>query len=115
MGFWSKPLRASGTHPETGWPAFDRELLAAHLACRHFRYFLEGRPFAIYTDQNSLVPAVRKKSEPHNNRQANHLASISEFSTDFRHIAGRDNVVADALSRIVLPAVVSSFVASSSS
>jgi hypothetical protein len=51
VGFWSKPLRSIGSHPETGWPAFD-----------HFKYFLEGRPFALYTNQNMLVPAIRKKN-----------------------------------------------------
>ena len=104
VGFWSKPLRNVGKHPETEWSAFDRELLGARLATRHFRYFLEGRAFHIYTDQNSLVPAIRKKSEPHNARQTNHLAELSEYTTDFRHIEGKKNVVADALSRIVLPA-----------
>jgi hypothetical protein len=32
-------------------------------------------------------------------RQFRHLEFIAQFSTDFRHISGQDNVVADALSR----------------
>ena len=66
-------------HPETLWPAFDRELLAARLATRNSRFFLEGRPFGLFTDQNSLVPAIRKKSKPHNARQANQLVELSEI------------------------------------
>ena len=97
LGFFSRKLR---TKPdERKYPAFDRELLGAHLACRYFRYYLEGRTFSLYTDQNSLIPAIRKKLEPHNSRQTTQLSNISEYTTDFRPIAGKNNVVADALSR----------------
>ena len=43
LAFFSKQLRA----PEQKYSAFDRELLALHLAIRHFRYFLEGRVFTV--------------------------------------------------------------------
>ena len=95
LGFFSKKLREPR---ETKYPAFDRELLGAFLATRHFRYFLEGRQFSIYTDHNSLVPAMCKAAEPHNARQANQLSNISEFNTDIRAIEGKNNVIADALS-----------------
>jgi hypothetical protein len=36
---------------------------------------------------------------PQSARQQRHLAYISEFTTDIRHIPGSENVVADALSR----------------
>jgi RNase H-like domain found in reverse transcriptase len=32
------------------YSAFDRELLAAYLAVRHFRFLLEGRDFTLFTD-----------------------------------------------------------------
>ena len=96
LGFFSRKLREPR---ETKYPAFDRELLGAFLATRHFRYFLEGRQFTLYTDHNSLVPALRKTAEPHNARQSNQLSNISEFTTDIRAIEGKHNVVADALSR----------------
>ncbi|MED5317644.1 MAG: ribonuclease H family protein, partial [Bacteroidota bacterium] len=96
LGFFSKRLRDPR---EVKYPAFDRELLGAHLATRHFRWFIEGRPFALYTDQNSLVPSMVKTTEPHNARRANQLAAISEFTTNIKPIEGKKNVVADALSR----------------
>ena len=46
LAFFSRQLRK----PETKYSAVDRELLAIHLAMRHFRYFLEGRRFAVFTD-----------------------------------------------------------------
>ena len=99
LGFFSKPLQ--GKQPE--WVPFDRELLAAHRSIRHFRPYLEGRQFTLYSDHNSLVPALRKKSEPHTMRQAFQLAGIAEYTSDIRHIEGKANVVADALSRVSLP------------
>ena len=100
-GVW-KPL-ASFSHqlrpPERKYSAFDRELLALYLAVRHFRYFLEARSFIAYTDHKPLTLAFAKVSDPWSPRQQRHIAYISEFTTDVRHIAGKDNNVADALSR----------------
>ncbi len=42
---------------------------------------------------------MAKASDPWSTRQQRHLAYISEFTTDIRHIHGKDNHVADALSR----------------
>merc|ERR1712002_784666 len=64
-----------------------------------FDSWIEGRAFSLYTDQDALVPAMRKKTEPHNARQTTQLSNISEYTTDIWEIAGKDNVVADALSR----------------
>ena len=57
------------------------------------------------TDQDSLVPAPRKTADSWTSRQRNQLSAISEYTTDVRHIAGKDNQVADALSRITIDAV----------
>lgn len=95
LAFFSRRLQPA----EKKYSAFDKELLALHAAVRHFRYFLEGRVFTAYTDHKPLTQAMSKASEPWSARQQRHLAYISEFTTDVRHIAGRDNPVADALSR----------------
>ena len=81
------------------WPPYDRELLAAFKATRHFRPMIEGRAFTLFTDHQSLIPSMTKKSEPHTARQAYQLSCISEYTTDIRYVEGKANVVADALSR----------------
>ena len=81
------------------WPAFDRELLAMFRAVRHFRPMVEGHAFTIFTDQQALVPSMRKKSEPLTPRQTYQLTCVSEYSTNIQYIEGKSNVVADALSR----------------
>ena len=95
LAFFSARLR--GTQRE--WPPFDRELLAAFRSIRHFRHLLEGRVFTLYTDHQSLIPALSKKTEPHTARQTYQLSNIAEYTTDIRYLRGKANVVADALSR----------------
>ena len=95
LAFFSRQLRP----PERKYNAFDHELLALYLAVRHFRYFLEARSFIAYTDHKPLTLAFAEVSYPWSPRQQRHLAYISEFTTDVRHIAWKDNNVADALSR----------------
>ena len=102
LGFFSRKLQ---TPRETKYSTFDRELLAAHFAIRHFRYFLEDRHFTQYTDQDSLVPALRKTAGSWTSRQHNQLSAISEYTPDVRHIAGKSNQVAGALSRITIDVV----------
>jgi hypothetical protein len=42
------------------YSTFDRELLTAFSAIKHFRFFLEGRPFTLFTDHKPLVSAISK-------------------------------------------------------
>ena len=69
------------------YSAFDRELLAIYLAIKHFRHFVEGRPFTIYTDHKPLTFAFASTTE-RSPRQTRHLSFVAEFSTDVRHIEG---------------------------
>ena len=95
LGFFSRKLSKS----ELRYSTFDREVLAAYLAIKHFRHFVEGRDFTIFTDHKPLVSAMFRSSDPWSARQQRHLSAISEFTTDIQHISGKDNLVADALSR----------------
>ena len=101
LAFFSRQLRP----PEQKYSTFDRELLALYLAVRHFRYYLEGRFFTAYTDHMPLTFAFAKISDPWSARQQRHLAAISEFTTCVRHMSGKSNAVADALSRTTIAAV----------
>ena len=81
------------------YSAFDRELLGVHLAIRHFRFMLEGRQFSVYTDHKPVVHAMANTAELWSSRQQRHLSAISEFTTDIRHVSGKNNTVADCLCR----------------
>ncbi len=95
LAFYSKKLSPA----EVKYSTFDRELLAAFLTIRHFRFLLEGRQFTLLTDHKPLVASMTRVTPPQSARQQRHLAFVSEFTTDLRHTPGTENVVADALSR----------------
>jgi len=61
---------------------------------------VEARRFVIYTDHKSLTFAFHQKPEKCTPRQFRHLDFIGQFTTDIRHIAGPENITADALSRV---------------
>ena len=48
---------------------------------------------------------MAKLSDPWSSRQQKHLAYISEFTTDILHIQGKNNQVADALSRAAIESI----------
>ena len=60
LAYFSKKLRP----PETKYSAFDRKLLAVYPGIRHFRHYLEGRDFPIFTDHRPLMFAMAKSAEP---------------------------------------------------
>lgn len=70
------------------------------LGARHFRYYIEGRACHIYTDHKPLTFAFAQNLDKASPRQARQLDFIGQFTTDIRHIAGKDNLMADLLSRI---------------
>lgn len=96
LGFFSRKLSKA----ETKYSTYDRELLAAYCAIKHFRHILEGRKFVLYTDHKPLIFAFSQNPEKATPRQYRHLDFISQFTTDIRHISGKFNTVADAMSRI---------------
>lgn len=96
LGFYSKKL----TETQTKYSAYDRELLAVYSTLKHFQYFLEGRQFCIFSDHKPLIFAFKQRPEKASPRQLRQLDYIGQYTTDIRHIHGKDNVVADALSRI---------------
>ncbi|BHF76758.1 hypothetical protein SprV_0501985700 [Sparganum proliferum] len=95
LAFFSKKLSPA----ETRYSTFGRELLAIYLAVKHFRHFLEGRDFTIFTDHKPLTFSIRSHSDKYNPREISYLDYISQFTTDIRHIDGPKNAVANMLSR----------------
>lgn len=97
LGFFSKKLNPT----QQRYSTYDRELLAMYLAVKHFRHLLEGQAeVVLFTDHKALTYALGKKSDASlSSRQANQLSYISEYVTDIQYIAGKENIVADALSR----------------
>ncbi|BHF63058.1 hypothetical protein SprV_0200604700 [Sparganum proliferum] len=101
LAFFSKKLSPA----ETRYSVIGRELLAVYLSIRHFRHFLEGREFVVLTDHKPLVFALRASPDRYSPREIRHLDFISQFPCDIQHVHGKENVVADALSRIEMASI----------
>lgn len=107
IAFFSKKL---DKRTQKNYSTYDRELLGIYLAIKHFKYLLEGRQLLIRTDHKPLIYAFRQKLDKASPRQIRQLDFIAQFSTNIEHISGKDNIIADSLSRIesiTMPVIVS--------
>ncbi len=95
LAFFSRKLN----HAESRYSTFDRELLACVASIRHFRFLVEGRKFCIFTDHKPLTFSLHRVSDAWSARQQRHLSYVAEYTSDVRHVAGEENIVADSLSR----------------
>lgn len=96
LAFFSSKLNQA----QRKYSPYDRELLAIYEAIKYFRHMLEARHFTVYTDHKPICFAFHQRKEKCSPRQFRHLDFISQFTTDIQHISGKDNVVADTLSRV---------------
>ncbi|CAK1594239.1 unnamed protein product [Parnassius mnemosyne] len=88
---------------ETRYSTIERELLAIIWAVKHFRPYLYGRKFTIYTDHRPLVWLYSLK-EP-NSKLTRWRLRLQEYDFDIVYKNGKQNSNADALSRIKLNAI----------
>ncbi|POM60411.1 LOW QUALITY PROTEIN: Pol protein [Phytophthora palmivora] len=91
---WREHLKAA----EKNYPVLDKELLAMKYALVKFRVHLLGsKPFVIFTDHASLRTATQS---PHlSQRMARWLSFFAEYNFEVKYKPGRQNALADALSR----------------
>lgn len=71
---------------QSRYSTFSRELLAIYLAVRHFRHFLEGRLFTIFTDHKTLKFVKNNNSDKLISLEVRHLDYTSQFTNDLRYV-----------------------------
>ncbi|KAI0997515.1 hypothetical protein K3495_g10672, partial [Podosphaera aphanis] len=85
---------------EKNYDATKRECKGVVYALKKLRHWLVGVHFVLETDANVLVAQINKGSVDHPGALITRwLAWINMFDFEVRHIPGKGNLVADALSR----------------
>ncbi|KAK0596732.1 hypothetical protein LWI29_018486 [Acer saccharum] len=79
------------------WSSYAREMLVVVHAIKVWRPYLLGRKFTIITDQQALRHLLEKKIVTP--EQQKFLVKLLGFEYDIVYQPGRENKVADALSR----------------
>ena len=95
IAFFSRKL----SETERRYSTFERELLAIFSATKKWKSIIDGVHTTAFTDHKPLIGAFYGDKERTSDKQQRQLSFISEFVMDLVHIAGKDNVVADTLSR----------------
>ena len=85
---------------QKNYSTIEKETLALLLALQHFDVYLGTTyfPVLVYTDHNPLTFIDKMKNK--NQRLLRWNLTLQEYDLEIKHIHGKDNVIADALSRV---------------
>lgn len=86
------------TTPQKNYHAAEKEALAAILAIDAFRGYIEGYHFTLITDSSALTHILKTKWKV-GSRCSRWSLDLQQFDMTVVHRKGKENVVADALSR----------------
>lgn len=95
LGFFSKKISTC----EQKYSVTDKEALAVVLACRNFHHYLWGANFEIQTDHQPLTNIFRRRTK--SPRVTRWMLEMREYNFHVKYVKGKENVVADQLSRPV--------------
>lgn len=93
IAFFSRTLKGA----ELSYSVTEKEALAVVSALRHWRVFLIGQPLTIVTDHQAL--SFLQRCRLVNNRLTRWILFLQEFIFDIQYCPGKDNLLADLLSR----------------
>ena len=93
IAYGSRQLKAH----EQNYPTHDLELAAVIFALKSWRHYLYGAKCRIFTDHQSLKYVFTQREL--NLRQRRWLELMKDYDLEIQYLAGKANVVADALSR----------------
>ena len=89
------------TKYQRNYSTIEKETLALILALNHFDVYLctTYTPIIVYTDHNPLVFINKMKNK--NQRIMRWSLILQEYDVEIYHVKGRENIIADSLSRSV--------------
>jgi hypothetical protein len=85
---------------QRNYSTIEKECLALILALQHFEVYISSAPspVVVYSDHNPLTFIDKMKNK--NQRLLRWSLFLQEYNLNIRHIKGKDNLIADALSRV---------------
>lgn len=78
----------------------DKEAVAIVIALKKFWTYLKGSEVTVWTDHKPLLNYLSRKGSDLTGREARILEKLQKFNLTIKYIAGKENVVADFLSRL---------------
>lgn len=94
LAFISRQLKGKQLHLSI----YEKELLAVIFAVRKWKHYLISNHFTIKTDQRSLKYLLEQRLNTPIQQQW--LPKLLEFDYEIQYKQGKENLVADALSRV---------------
>lgn len=82
----------------------EQELLAIHFAVKHFKPYLYGTHFQLQTDHKPLIYLFNLKDP--SSKLTRLRLELAEFNFTISHIKGKENVIADAFSRLQISEII---------
>ena len=95
VSYFSKKLNKH----QVNYSTIEKELLALILALQHYEIYVGNSisPVAVFSDHNPLQFLNKFKNK--NRRLTRWSLELQDYNLEIKHVKGKDNLVADALSR----------------
>lgn len=96
IAYYSKKLSST----QRKYAATEKECLAVVLAVENFRHYVEGTTFAVITDAKSITWLFSISATNGNSRLLRWALKLQSYDFSIQYRKGKDNILADCLSRI---------------
>eukprot|EP00253_Pinus_taeda_P009358 PITA_09358 len=96
VAFFSEKLNES----QQKYSSYDKEFYAVVQALKHWRHYLLGNEFILFSDNSALQYVMQQHKLNH--KHAKWVEYLQSFTFVLKHISGQANKLADALSRRAL-------------
>lgn len=96
IAYYSKKLSST----QRKYAATEKECLAVLLAIENFRHYVEGTNFKVITDAKSITWLFTITAANSNSRLLRWALKLQSYDFSIQYRKGKDNVLADCLSRI---------------